>query len=964
MTNYENLIPPSPDAAQTVKYADFPVLYSLGVPEISIPVYTVKNGTLTLPISFSYHASGIKVDEIAGVLGLGWNLEAGGTIAKTVIGMPDDGTYGPTTGFPYGYRIPFEYIPASTIRAATGANASQYFNYLYNVFENRRDSRYDRYSYNFGGYSGTFFIIPNAGSVPEIIDLSGSDLQFECLGEDFKITTPDGTRYNFTPQERVSRKQSVYFHEISADPPYPLPSDYETISSWRVSRIVAANGNDVISFTYEKSAADSCTKRTVMPTKTYGQRDDGINLNQWFPYGASSPQAHTDTKYACAVLKNIIFPGGTVTFNYTFRALGNTPELLASYPRILSEVIVKNSYNQQIRKYNIIHSISPDSRHGMKAVEVYGQGSELIDRYDFSYYSSPGINRNAQDYFGYYNGKHSNTNMLFLEQPAVTNPFLADTTKRQYHFQSAIAGSLYEISRLRGERTVITYGKNSCPVRSGRTVHIGIRVESIGVFDGRQLIRRRNFEYRDPVLTMGFIPRESAPSYITASAEHSLTSIGLLASKIVHTDKITVHENTVLPGTAPEEQKVFYRHITERGVSGDGMETYSVDYYYDSAPAIYPSVGSCPYFPAESNNFNQPRHYVRTNHLHNYYLYEFSPVYNNLIRKVTNYAHETTPESGLLKTIEETVYENFRPRDFAVGLYVRDILNYAAPGSMDYQAGPRQHRVCSDFVYTDIMARATAWKPVSTKITSIYRSGSKEEHVSYDYNDFTYSAWPRGSASPGSSPGNLLLKSTTRTLDGSTYLHRLLYTTSYPLSLYSLPASVTVVPEWNFGHLPAGEEVYKDGSLLYGKYTLYGITSEGFHPHYTVALSGSDTISRYRVHEYANGRPFHISEEGEVHTCLIWDAGGEHLLAEVRNATAAQVRAYLGQDLHGDPSVLRTALPAAQVTTWTYLPLVGVTSITDPSGRTVTYDYDNAWRLKSVKDEDGNILETYEYKNL
>ncbi|SFT96821.1 YD repeat-containing protein [Algoriphagus locisalis] len=51
----------------------------------------------------------------------------------------------------------------------------------------------------------------------------------------------------------------------------------------------------------------------------------------------------------------------------------------------------------------------------------------------------------------------------------------------------------------------------------------------------------------------------------------------------------------------------------------------------------------------------------------------------------------------------------------------------------------------------------------------------------------------------------------------------------------------------------------------------------------------------------------------------------------------------------------------AMMTSYTYKPLVGMTSRTDPRGYTVTYVYDTANRLQTVKDEDGNILEHYEY---
>ncbi len=49
----------SPNAAALGKYGDIPVSYHTGVPEISIPLYTITEGSLSVPISLSYHSSGI-----------------------------------------------------------------------------------------------------------------------------------------------------------------------------------------------------------------------------------------------------------------------------------------------------------------------------------------------------------------------------------------------------------------------------------------------------------------------------------------------------------------------------------------------------------------------------------------------------------------------------------------------------------------------------------------------------------------------------------------------------------------------------------------------------------------------------------------------------------------------------------------------------------------------------------------
>ena len=49
------------------------------------------------------------------------------------------------------------------------------------------------------------------------------------------------------------------------------------------------------------------------------------------------------------------------------------------------------------------------------------------------------------------------------------------------------------------------------------------------------------------------------------------------------------------------------------------------------------------------------------------------------------------------------------------------------------------------------------------------------------------------------------------------------------------------------------------------------------------------------------------------------------------------------------------------ITTYTYLPLLGVTSQTDPNGLTTYYEYDGLGRLIKVLDNDRNVLQEYKY---
>ncbi|MNX98357.1 hypothetical protein D3C86_1307640 [compost metagenome] len=58
---------------------------------------------------------------------------------------------------------------------------------------------------------------------------------------------------------------------------------------------------------------------------------------------------------------------------------------------------------------------------------------------------------------------------------------------------------------------------------------------------------------------------------------------------------------------------------------------------------------------------------------------------------------------------------------------------------------------------------------------------------------------------------------------------------------------------------------------------------------------------------------------------------------------------------------LRTDLPKAMVSSYTYKPLVGMTSKTDPRGIKETYTYDGMQRLQAILDHLNNVTKSVDY---
>lgn len=152
---------PTPNAASLGKYGQIPVSYYNGLVNISIPIYTIKLQDIEVPIVLQYHSGGNKTDEHPGWVGLGWNLQAGGSITRIVKGKKDETL---ERDLVLHYKTIYEgkqfgfFYKHNFLNAATNQIDKDYLiNILDNLVIKHYDTEPDEFIFNFSGISGSFF---------------------------------------------------------------------------------------------------------------------------------------------------------------------------------------------------------------------------------------------------------------------------------------------------------------------------------------------------------------------------------------------------------------------------------------------------------------------------------------------------------------------------------------------------------------------------------------------------------------------------------------------------------------------------------------------------------------------------------------------------------------------------------------------------------------------------------------
>lgn len=163
-------------------------------------------------------------------------------------------------------------------------------------------------------------------------------------------------------------------------------------------------------------------------------------------------------------------------------------------------------------------------------------------------------------------------------------------------------------------------------------------------------------------------------------------------------------------------------------------------------------------------------------------------------------------------------------------------------------------------------------------------------------------------------------------------------------------------------------EQYRGSQKIRSKKVEFGVfTSNSFLLPRQI-FSGNDDLLEPKISfDYDNfGNIQQYQPEGEAAVSVIWGYNKSLPIAQIENATIAQINSALGLGTQGVQALnennltqinsLRNSLPMAFVSTVDYAPLIGVISVIDPKGDKTSFEYDSYSRLSKVKDNENNVL--------
>lgn len=442
---------PSPEAYALTKYGDIPINEFTGMVSANIPLYTLKSGKISVPVSLNYSGAGVKVNQTATWTGINWTLSAGGVITRTINDAPDEKET-------IQGRLSAAMIQSMNI--VYGSADTETLNKMCFEFRKEWDFKPDMFNFSFPGYSGSFYLDENF--IPRVSKLD-SNIKVEIVGPEadlktrfrnhaaFCITTADGVKYYFGG-DGATENSFTGTHKENPNAP----------TGFYLTQIVHPD-NGVVYFDYTTSVTGKTV--TLSRTETVSKityEEDAL--------GCTAPAVNTSL--VAGITQNTVFNGKTLSKiragnNYTEVVFNVANGSTGQYANILNSIEVKEG-TTLLHKVNLTYLFpkAPTTSHRFFLTKVefnkdknYGTGRKY-EQYTLEYNDPtvlPDRLSYAQDLAGYYNGVNSNTMVLPKNNDDNWKYYSSALADRNSSFGYAQKGSLKKITYPTGGYTEFEY---------------------------------------------------------------------------------------------------------------------------------------------------------------------------------------------------------------------------------------------------------------------------------------------------------------------------------------------------------------------------------------------------------------------------------------------------------------------------------------------------------------------------
>ena len=979
----------SPNAASLGLYGEVPVTLFTGIPEISIPIFTAPDKYNGFSIGLSYHGGGVRPDQHSGWVGTNWTLMAGGCITRVEKGGCDEII---VSGLYDGY-----YANPNVLNDYD-LTKNNYLNY---------DTEPDEFAFSFGSYSGKFYfdrnknlvvkcnklikatLIPGSFTVPDELK-KGKPTSWVSTFNGFSIKTEDGTEYIFGgDQGKV--EFNMEFWEQQTNQWYA--------TAWYLAQIKYTNGK-TIDFNYERGSMinQMYISKSNVTYSLYEDNNNGL-ANEEQMCSASSDSELDFGKYDGYLISPIYLTSiSSPDFKIDFQS-GYSYELRVSdeiYQTRLNKLTYANygdnGCNSQcnfLPYLGDVNSVPTTSLiqsglcwKALSVINIYSS-TQLIKSYNLNYdYSNissggdPQYNANdrlflmsvVQNDGGKYNFEYFNKQLLPKYLAEETDHWGFYNNKMAQYNSTDYNSTDYFASR-EPDSTAVKYGAlKTITYPTGGTTEF--------IFEANQYSSQTKLNRW-----------EGLDNYTS-----NRIAGGLRIKKII---------TTPLFGQTPTVKEYFYTKNyspSEPDGLSSGILGGHIQYYFDNRNAnadrnlaFGGSTGGSYKYSCFTTQSVLP---VCTNSLGSHIGY--SEVVEKLSDgsytryKFSNFDTGNLDEIGIASIQTESPYQAYDSKEQERGnllskqicdsnniIKLSMINNYKKSdlGYINSIYGSSKFEKCPIELAGTYYTEATSYKIYTYEMlldstTTTYYNDNQQPTLTkiqnYKYNAF-----------------NQIIKTITHTSDGKELVKNTYYpadingglTPSIRIKDYSLLSNYLLSN--NCLNPVIAEEQFLANKYIKGVYNDFTLSNTYYPLLNNVYLSNNDQSYRkvYECTQFdSKNNPLAIIQNDGLPIIYLWSYNYLYPIAEIKNATYAQVSGalqgltpeQLSASANPDMSkveALRTDpnLTGSMITTYTYNPLVGITSKTDPRGVTTRYAYDSFKRLGVVRDNNLNILGSYQY---